>query len=190
MVFKWLKGEPFLSQHPPFLWNPALDLEGRPMTPAPDHQSFMRRAIELSHIHMEAGEGGPFGAVVVKDGTILGEGWNRVTSTCDPTAHAEVVAIRAACDYLGTFSLKGCEIYTSCEPCPMCLAAVYWSRLDAIFFGNTAADAARAGFDDSFLYQEVARPHQQRTITIRPLLWEQAWSSFAAWQQSSCKTDY
>jgi guanine deaminase len=108
----------------------------------------MRRAIELSRVHMEAGEGGPFGAVVVKDGQIVGEGWNRVTSTYDPTAHAEVVAIRLACEQLETFTLKGCEIYTSCEPCPMCLAAIYWARLDRIWYANNQADAAAIQFDD------------------------------------------
>ncbi len=151
---------------------------------------FMQQAIDLATANVADNCGGPFGAVIVRAGEVVATGVNRVTATNDPTAHAEIVAIRNACTALKAFQLTGCELYTSCEPCPMCLAAVYWSRLDAIFFGNTAADAARAGFDDSFLYEEVTRPHHQRTITIRPLLSEQAWSSFAAWQQSSCKTEY
>ena len=160
------------------------------MTPAPDPQSFMRRAIELSRIHMEAGEGGPFGAVVVKDGAILGEGWNRVTTTCDPTAHAEVVAIRAACNHLGTFSLKGCEIYTSCEPCPMCLAAIYWARLDRIWYANTQADAAAIQFDDEWLYREVALPIQERSLPTKELLREEALAVFRAWEAKPDKIRY
>ncbi len=150
----------------------------------------MQQAIDLATANVADNCGGPFGAVIVRNGQIVATGVNRVTSTNDPTAHAEVTAIRQACAALNTFRLNGCEIYTSCEPCPMCLAAIYWSRLSAIFFGNSAADAARAGFDDSFLYGEVGRPHDQRSIPIRTLLPEQAWSSFAAWQRSSCKIDY
>lgn len=151
---------------------------------------FMEQAIELATANVADNCGGPFGALIVRDGKTVATGVNRVTSTNDPTAHAEINAIRNACAALNTFQLTGCVIYTSCEPCPMCLAAIYWSRLSAIYYGNTASDAARAGFDDSFLYQEVGRPHQERSIPIQPLLSEQAWSSFAAWQQSSCKIDY
>jgi tRNA(Arg) A34 adenosine deaminase TadA len=150
----------------------------------------MRRAIELSRIHMEAGEGGPFGAVVVKDGQILGEGWNRVTSTCDPTAHAEMVAIRRACERLGTFTLKGCEIYTSCEPCPMCLSAIYWARLDRIWYGNTQADAAAIQFDDEWLYREVALPISERSVSTVELLREEALAVFQAWEAKADKTRY
>ena len=160
------------------------------MTPVPNHQSFMRRAIELSRINMEAGEGGPFGAVVVKDGAILGEGWNRVTSTCDPTAHAEVVAIRQACGHLGAFSLKGCEIYTSCEPCPMCLAAIYWARLDRIWYANTRADAAAIQFDDEWLYREVALPIGNRSLPAKSLLRDEALAVFRAWDTKPDKIRY
>jgi len=151
---------------------------------------FMEQAIELATANVADSCGGPFGAVIVRSGEVVATGVNLVTSTNDPTAHAEVTAIRNAGAALKTFQLTGCEIYTSCEPCPMCLAAIYWSRLDAIFYGNSAADAARAGFNDVMLYQEVARPHHERSISIQPLLSERAWSSFAAWQQSSCRVDY
>src|SRR5277367_6244605 len=130
---------------------------------------FMRRAIALAHENIRAG-GGPFAAVVVKDGLVVAEGVNQVTATNDPTAHAEVVAIRAACKTLGTFQLTGCEVYTSCEPCPMCLAALYWSRCDAIFYGNTAGDAAAAGFDDSFLYAELALSPPERAVRMEHLM--------------------
>jgi guanine deaminase len=136
--------------------------------PTPDqHAQFMQKAIELATENVTSGCGGPFGAVIVRDGEIVATGVNCVTANNDPTAHAEVTAIRAACTALGSFLLTGCIIYTSCEPCPMCLAAIYWSRCEAIYFGNTAADAAHAGFDDSFLYTEVQKPHAARTI--RPL---------------------
>ena len=160
------------------------------MTPASDSQTHMRRAIALSRLHMEAGEGGPFGAVVVKDGQIIGEGWNRVTSTCDPTAHAEVVAIREACGYLRAFSRKGCEIYTSCEPCPMCLAAIYWARLDRIWYANTRADAAAIQFDDDWLYREVALPIGSRSLPTESLLRAEALTVFQAWDAKPDKTRY
>ena len=160
------------------------------MTPLPDPRTFMRRAIELSRVHMEAGEGGPFGAVVVKDGVILGEGWNRVTSACDPTAHAEVSAIREACSRLGTFSLKGCEIYTSCEPCPMCLSAIYWARLDRLWQANGRADAAAIQFDDEWLYREVALPAAERAIPVSELLREEALAVFRAWDAKADKVRY
>lgn len=155
-----------------------------------DNAGFMRRAIELSRAKMDAGEGGPFGAVIAHRGTIVAEGWNRVTSTNDPTAHAEVVAIRCACEYLGTFRLDECEIYTSCEPCPMCLAAVYWARLRVIYYGNTRDDAAAIGFDDSFLYDEIARPATQRTIPTRRLLEHEAMQAFRAWRDKPDKIAY
>jgi len=139
---------------------------------------------------MEAGEGGPFGAVVVKDGVILGEGWNRVTSACDPTAHAEVSAIREACSRLGTFSLKGCEIYTSCEPCPMCLSAIYWARLDRLWQANGRADAAAIQFDDEWLYREVALPAAERAIPVSELLREEALAVFRAWDAKADKVRY
>lgn len=127
-------------------------------------ERFMRRAIELSRQGMEAGEGGPFGAVVTKDGTIVGEGWNKVMATNDPTAHGEVVAIRAATQALGNYDLTGCELYTSAQPCPMCLGAIYWARLDRIYYANTAKDAATIGFSDEFLYQQITRAPQSRSI--------------------------
>src|SRR6201997_3816427 len=133
---------------------------------------FMQRAIQLAVENVRAAQGGPFAAVIVRDGEIVGEGANSVTTTNDPTAHAEVNAIRNACRALDTFTLKGCEIYTSCEPCPMCLAAIYWARCDAIFYGSSAADAAAAGFDDAFLYEEMKRPINQRKIPTVNLLRE------------------
>jgi len=157
------------------------------MTPNPE---FMRRAIALATENVRSGLGGPFGAVVVRAGDIVGEGANRVTQENDPTAHAEVRAIRAACRELNTFALRGCEIYTSCEPCPMCLAAIYWARIDRIWYGNTSADAARAAFDDAFLYREVALPASQRTIPSATLLHDEAWESFQLWQESSNKILY
>jgi len=150
----------------------------------------MQRAIALATENVRTGRGGPFGCVVVKDGEIVAEGMNLVTGTNDPTAHGEVVAIRRACEKLGTFSLEGCDVYTSCEPCPMCLAALYWSRCSAIYYGNTAADAAAVGFDDSFLYDEVKKPLDQRAIPIRQLLHDEALESFRAWTASEKKIDY
>ena len=126
-------------------------------TPSQNKTQFMRRAIELSKKNVESGNGGPFGAVIVQNGVVVGEGWNKVTATNDPTAHAEVEAIRQACKKLNTFSLEECEIYTSCEPCPMCLSAIYWARLGKIYFANTKMDAAVIQFDDDFIYQEIPR---------------------------------
>ena len=151
---------------------------------------FMLQAIQLATDNVTSGRGGPFGAVVVKDGKVIATGANQVTALNDPTAHAEVTAIRNACTSLGHFQLDGCDVYTSCEPCPMCLAALYWSRCRAIYFGNCAADAARVGFDDSFLYEEVKKPLSERTIPIVRMLPEQAWESFAAWEKSAFKVDY
>ncbi|HEY3270548.1 MAG TPA: nucleoside deaminase [Geothrix sp.] len=151
---------------------------------------FMRRAIELSRVHMADNEGGPFGAVIVKDGEILGEGWNRVTSGHDPTAHAEVVAIRQACGKLGTFQLPGCEIYTSCEPCPMCLGAIYWARLDRIWYANGRSDAAAIQFDDEWLYREVALPLGERSLPATQLLRDEALEIFRAWEAKPDKIPY
>jgi guanine deaminase len=151
---------------------------------------FMRKAIALATENVVSGAGGPFGAVVVRDGKIVAIGVNQVTSTNDPTAHAEVVAIRAACAAIGDFQLIGCVVYTSCEPCPMCLSAIYWSRCEAIFYGNSAADANAAGFDDSFLYEEVGRPIDQRKIPTNRLLGDEAIESFNAWRAQTDKIDY
>jgi tRNA(Arg) A34 adenosine deaminase TadA len=142
---------------------------------------FLRRAIALATDNVRSGKGGPFGAVIAQDGRILGEGANTVTGSNDPTAHAEVNAIRAAARALGTFSLAGCQLYTSCEPCPMCLAAAYWARVDAIYYGACAADAARAGFDDAFLYEEMRKDIPARKLPATQLLGDEAWASFAAW---------
>jgi len=152
--------------------------------------AFMARAIQLSIDSAHSGQGGPFGAVIVKDGKIIAEGVNRVTSTNDPTAHAEVLAIRQACEKLGAFELKDCELYTSCEPCPMCLAAIYWARLSRIYFANTAADAAKIGFDDSFLYGELNQPHSQRRIPTLQMMRDEALAGFRAWAAKPDKIPY
>lgn len=146
-----------------------------------NHAAYLRHAVALSRLHMEAGDGGPFGAVIVKDGSIIGEGWNQVTSSNDPTAHAEVMAIRQACRQLGNFSLAGAVLYSSCEPCPMCLAAAYWARLTAIHFANTRQQAADIGFDDAFLYDELAKPGAARALPAYHLPLDEAQSVFAAW---------
>jgi guanine deaminase len=151
---------------------------------------FMARAIALSLENVRSGRGGPFAAVVVKDGKIIAEGVNQVTSTNDPTAHAEVVAIREACRKLADFELRDCDLYTSCEPCPMCLGAIYWARPARIYFGNTAEDAARIGFDDLLIYHETAKPPSQRQIPMIPLMREEAQEAFRAWQQKIDKTPY
>ncbi|SPE19026.1 Guanine deaminase [Candidatus Sulfotelmatomonas gaucii] len=151
---------------------------------------FLRRAIALATQNVTAGRGGPFGAVIVRDGRIIGEGVNSVTATNDPTAHAEVNAIRAAATSLGTFTLEGCELYSSCEPCPMCLAAAYWARLGAVYYGANAADAARAGFDDSFIYTELRKNAGQRQLRATQMLGDEAWASFAAWIASPNKVEY
>jgi guanine deaminase len=159
------------------------------MHPSPN-PDFMRRAIALASENVRTGRGGPFGAVIVKSGVIIGEGSNTVTRDNDPTAHAEVSAIRAACKALAAFTLKGCEIYSSCEPCPMCLSAIYWARIDRIWYGNTSADAARIAFDDASLYREVALPPRDRTIPSSMFLHDQAWESFQLWLDSPNKTLY
>lgn len=150
----------------------------------------MRRAIELAQDGMNAGAGGPFGAVVVKDGEIVGEGFNRVTSTKDPTAHAEVVAIRNACEKLNSFQLDDCTIYTSCEPCPMCLGAIYWTRPAKIFYAATHEDAARVGFDDRFIYEEIKKPIEKRQIETVNLLRAEGLTVFENWAGKTDKTEY
>src|SRR5512138_614588 len=152
--------------------------------------SFMHEAIRLSVEKMREGRGGPFGAVVVKEGRVISRGWNTVTTTNDPTAHAEIVAIREACRKLGTFSLDGCELYASCEPCPMCLSAIYWARIDQLFFAATRQDAAAAGFDDEFLYREIPLPFDQRKLATQQLLREQALPAFVEWQSRADKILY
>lgn len=149
----------------------------------------MREAIRLASANVENG-GGPFGAVIARGGEIIATGVNRVTANCDPTAHAEVSAIRAAAQKLGTFNLSGCEIYSSCEPCPMCLGAIYWARLDRLFYGNTKADAARIGFDDAFIYKELALPLSGRSLRAEQLLGKEALATFEAWEQKTDKTPY
>lgn len=150
----------------------------------------MLRAIELSKEMMESNQGGPFGAVIVKDGKVIAEGWNQVTSCLDPTAHAEVQAIRKACDTLKTFSLEGCKIYTSCEPCPMCLSAIYWARLDKVYYGNGRKDAAQIDFDDEFLYSEISLPIEKRKIPMEQIKRSEALEVFKAWELKSDKTPY
>jgi len=151
---------------------------------------YMSRAIELAVENVGRGRGGPFAALVVKDGAILAEGVNLVTSTNDPTAHAEVVAIRAACRALGDFQLTGCDIYTTCEPCPMCLGAIYWARPARVFCGATSEDAAEAGFDDSFIYRQIALPWAARRIPMYPLMREETLAAFRAWTAAPAKTRY
>lgn len=155
-----------------------------------DELSFLRVAIRLSQEKMLANEGGPFGAVIVKDGQIVGRGWNRVTSTNDPTAHAEVTAIRDACARLKTFSLQGCQIYTSCEPCPLCLAAIYWARLDRIVHAATCDDAASIGFDDRNFYRQVAKPAGERSIPMEQALRGEARAVMDNWMAKADRIRY
>jgi guanine deaminase len=154
------------------------------------HEKFMARAIELSIRNVKENRGGPFAAVIVKDGKIIAEGANLVTAMKDPTAHAEVIVIREACRVLGTHELTGCDIYTSCEPCPMCLGAIYWSRPARVFFGNTAADAAAAGFDDAFIHDELKRPHHERKIEMIALMRGEALEAFRHWLEHPHKIEY
>jgi guanine deaminase len=153
-------------------------------------KEFMREAIRLSLEMMRDGKGGPFGAVVVKGDRIVGRGCNEVTSSNDPTAHAEIVAIRDACRRLETFQLEDCHLYTSCEPCPMCLAAIYWARIGEVFYGNTRTDAAKIGFDDDFIYREVALPIRERKIAMKELLRSEALMAFAEWDRKTDKILY
>lgn len=151
---------------------------------------FMARAIYLSIENVRTGRGGPFGAVIVKDGRIVAEGSNLVTITNDPTAHAEVVAMREACKNLGVFRLEGCEIYASCEPCPMCLAAIYWAHLSQIYFAGLNTDAAKIGFDDSLIYREISELPAQRKIPMIQMMREEALAAFRAWESSPNKVKY
>ena len=155
-----------------------------------DHERWMARAVELSRERMQAGFGGPFGAVIVRDGEVIAEGYNRVTSSKDPTAHAEIVAIREACQWLDSFDLSGCVLYTSCEPCPMCLAAIYWARLDHVYYANTREDAARIGFDDEAIYGEVAKPIAERTLPMTRIALPEAEQSFLEWELKADKVPY
>ncbi len=153
-------------------------------------ETFIARAIELAEENVRLGRGGPFGAVIVKAGRIVAEGTNLVTSACDPTAHAEVVAIRAACRALGVFQLTGCEIYASCEPFPMCLGAIYWARLDGVFYAGSRTDAARAGFSDAEIYEELAAPPGARRIPMIQLAHKDAAQVFEAWAKKADRIDY
>lgn len=150
----------------------------------------MQEAINLSIENVKSGNGGPFGAVIVKDGKIIARGANSVTSTNDPTAHAEVVAIRNACKTLGSFQLDGCEIYTSCEPCPMCLGAIYWARPDKMYYANTKADAAEIAFDDQFIYDEIEIPVENRKLVTEQMMRDEALEAFRLWADSNKKIEY
>ena len=154
------------------------------------NSQFMQAAIALSIKSVKSGQGGPFGAVIVKDGEIIAKAHNQVTSTNDPTAHAEIVAIRQACQVLQTFQLNGCELYTSCEPCPMCLGAIYWARLDRVYYANTKADAADIDFDDQFIYQELDLPIGERQLPMVQMLRQEALPAFQLWSQTVDKTEY
>jgi tRNA(Arg) A34 adenosine deaminase TadA len=154
-----------------------------------EKEIFMREAIRLSIENVKNG-GGPFGAVIVRGNDIISTGVNRVTSQHDPTAHAEVSAIRAACNKLGTFDLSGCDIYTSCEPCPMCLGAIYWAHLDKIYYGNNKCDAKDIGFDDEFIYEELDLPMEKRKLPSEPLLHDEALKAFREWTDNSDKIEY
>lgn len=151
---------------------------------------FLREAIRLAWLSLDRNEGGPFGAVIVREQEIVGRGWNRVTSTNDPTAHAEVVAIRDACSNLGTYCLAGCQIYTSCEPCPLCLAAVYWARMDRIYYAATRDDAATAGFDDRHFYEEMAKDPAKRSIPVVQFLRDEARAAMQAWLTKEDRIPY
>jgi tRNA(Arg) A34 adenosine deaminase TadA len=156
----------------------------------PPNPAHLRRAIELATQNVLAGTGGPFAAVIVRAGEVIAEAANSVTTNNDPTAHGEINAIRKACAALNSFTLAGCEIYSSCEPCPMCLAAIYWARLGAIYYGSNQQDAATAGFDDAFLYEELRRSQDNRSIPSVQLLQSEAWEAFAAWISTPAKVDY
>ena len=153
-------------------------------------ERFMRRAIALAQRGIDAGAGGPFGAVIVKDGEIVGEGCNQVTSTNDPTAHAEVVAIRRACETLKSFQLDDCVLYTSCEPCPMCLGAIYWARPARVFYAATREDAAKVGFDDQFIYEEIEKNFEHRQMKLVNLLRDEGLTVFENWTNKIDKTKY
>jgi tRNA(Arg) A34 adenosine deaminase TadA len=160
------------------------------MTGTNGNHGFLREAIRLSIEKMAANQGGPFGAVIVRNGEVIGRGWNQVTSSNDPTAHAEIVAIRNACAQLKTFSLQGCEIHCSCEPCPMCLAGIHWSRLDRIHFAASSEDAAAAGFDDQKFYHEFGKPIGERLIPMEQALRDEARVAFQAWTKKVNRLEY
>jgi tRNA(Arg) A34 adenosine deaminase TadA len=155
-----------------------------------EKEKFMLEAVNAALKGMHSYEGGPFGCVIVKDGKIVGKGNNKVTSTNDPTAHAEVTAIRDACKNLNSFQLEGCEIYTSCEPCPMCLGAIYWARPDKVYYGSNQVDAANIGFDDEFIYKEIPLPYNERSIPFEQLAPEIAIKPFVEWEKKEDKTEY
>ena len=155
-----------------------------------DKSEFMMEAIRLSIANVEEGKGGPFGAVVVKDGKIIARGVNMVTTNNDPTAHAEVVAIREACKILNAFQLDGCEVYTTCEPCPMCLGAIYWASPDKLYYANSKEDAAAIQFDDQFIYEEIAKPVSERKLFTKQILRDEALIAFDKWSMSTTKTEY
>lgn len=155
-----------------------------------EEQLFMEAAIALSFKAIRSGRGGPYGAVVVKDGEIIGRGMNEVTSINDPTAHAELTAIREACAHLKSWNLEGCELYTSCEPCPMCMGAIYWARLDRVYYGNTKEVAAGFGFNSQIFYDELALPREDRQVTMVPLMTEEAVVAFEEWDNKTDKEEY
>jgi len=155
-----------------------------------EHHEYMRMAIALSEQNVAQGLGGPFGAVIVKDNKIVAASANTVVPSNDPTAHAEVSAIRLACQELNTYNLEGCVIYTSCEPCPMCLGAIYWARIEKIYYANNKSDAAAIGFDDQFIYEELDRPKEQRKLPVVEMLRDEALGAFKAWETSVAKTHY
>lgn len=154
------------------------------------HEKFMRMAIRLSEKNVQNALGGPFGSVVVKDGKVVAKSANLVTTTLDPTAHAEVAAIRLACKKLKTFDLTGCVIYASCEPCPMCLSAIYWSRINTLYYANTKTDAKNIGFDDQFIYEEIALPVEKRALHVTQLMRTEAQEAFKLWDASGMKISY
>ncbi|WP_026754971.1 nucleoside deaminase [Sediminibacter sp. Hel_I_10] len=155
-----------------------------------EKKEFMQQAVEAALTGMNNNDGGPFGCVIVKDGKIVGKGHNKVTSTNDPTAHGEVMAIRDACMNLNTFNLEGCELYTSCEPCPMCLGAIYWARLEKVYYGSTQVDAANIGFDDQFIYDEIPLPYAERRIPFIQIARDIAIEPFQKWSKKEDRTDY
>lgn len=155
-----------------------------------DTLQFMNKAVEAALENVERNNGGPFGAIVVKQGKIIGVGRNQVTALNDPTAHAEVQAIRAACEYLKDFQLDECDIYTSCEPCPMCIGAIYWARPRAVYYASTKEEAAAIGFDDQFIYEQLALPMEKRSITMKQLYPQDGLSPFKAWKDSKTKVEY
>lgn len=160
------------------------------ISPSTGSEAFMQEAIAQALQSLRSGKGGPFGAVIVKAGAIIAQGGNQVTSTNDPTAHAEIVAIRQACAVLQTFQLEGCELYTSCEPCPMCLGAIYWSKIDTVYYASTKADAAQVGFSDRFIYSELNLPINERQLSMIQLMRAEALKAFQKWEEKSDRIDY